>query len=162
VLGSSVHGDATRLTGDWAMTFGSGPFKRYTVLLGVRGASAHGDDQFMGSLEPLDFMGGFLNLSGHTENSLIGSQSLLGRAVAYRRMGSRRIFGVPFYLGASVETGNVWDSRSDVDLGSLIYAGSVFGGIDTVLGPLFLGVGHASDGANAWYLTFGSLLRKRQ
>jgi hypothetical protein len=43
-----------------------------------------------------------------------------------------------------------------------IYAGSVFGGIDTVLGPLFLGMGHVSDGANAWYLTFGSLLRPRQ
>lgn len=162
VLGGSVNGDVTRLTGDWAATFGSGPFKRYTVLLGLRAASAHGDNQFTGSLEPLDFLGGFLNLSGHTENSLFGSQSLLGRAVAYRRMGSRRIFGVPFYLGTSIEAGNVWDTRADVDFGQLIYAGSVFGGIDTVLGPLFLGMGHASDGANAWYLTFGSLLRPRQ
>lgn len=162
LLGGAVNGDVTRLTGDWAMTFGQGLFKRYTVLLGARASSAQGDNQFQDSLEPLDFLGGFLNLSGHTENSLFGNQTLLGRAVAYRRMGSRRIFGVPFYLGASVETGNAWESRADVDLGSLIYAGSVFGGIDTVLGPLFLGIGHASDGANAWYLTFGSLLRPRQ
>lgn len=162
VLGGAVRGDATRLTGDWATTFGEGVFKRYTVLLGLRAASSHGDDQFMDSLEPLDFLGGFLNLSGHTENSLFGTQSLLGRAVAYRRMGNRRIFGVPLYLGASIEAGNVWDSRGDVDFGQLIYAGSVFGGIDTVLGPLFLGIGQASDGSNAWYLTFGSLLRPRQ
>lgn len=162
VLGGTVRGDTARLTGDWAVTFGQGLFKRYTMLLGLRAASAHGDAQFMDSLEPLDFLGGFLNLSGHTENALFGNQSLLGRAVAYRRMGSRRIFGVPLYLGASVEAGNVWDSRAQVDLGQLIYAGSVFGGIDTVLGPLFLGAGHASDGSNAWYLTFGSLLRPRQ
>ncbi|MGH8183077.1 MAG: patatin-like phospholipase family protein [Rhodanobacteraceae bacterium] len=161
-LGGTVSGDVTRLTGDWATTFGQGLFKRYTVLLGLRAASAHGDTQFMDSLEPLDFLGGFLNLSGHTENSLFGNQSVLGRAVAYRRMGSRRIFGVPLYLGASVEAGNVWDTHAEVDLGQLIYAGSVFGGVDTVLGPLFLGIGHASDGSNAWYLTFGSLLRPRQ
>jgi NTE family protein len=161
VLGGAVNGNAVRLTGDWAVNWG-GPFKRYTVLLGLHAASAHGDDQFTGSLEPLDFIGGFLNLSGHTENSLSGNQSLLGRVVTYRRMGSQRIFGVPLYLGASIETGNVWESRNDVDLGSLIYSGSVFGGIDTVLGPVFLGIGHASDGANAWYLTFGSLLRPKQ
>jgi NTE family protein len=162
VLGGTVSGEAVRFTGDWAVHWGPGVFKRYTVLLGLRASSTHGDTQFMGSLESLDFLGGFLNLSGHTENSLFDTQTLLGRAVAYRRMGNRRLFGVPLYLGASVETGNVWATRTDVDLGSLIYAGSVFGGIDTVLGPLFLGVGHASDHANAVYLTFGSLLRPRQ
>ncbi len=162
VLGGYVNGNAVRFTGDWALNFGSAAFKRYTVLLGLHAASSHGGDRFDESLESLDFVGGFLNLSGHTENSLFDTQSLVARAVAYRRMGERRIFGVPYYLGASIETGNVWASRSDVDLGSLIYAGNVFGGVDTVLGPLFLGFGHASDGANAWYLTFGSLLRPRQ
>lgn len=161
-LGGAVSGNVARLTGDWANSFGSGPFKRYTVLLGLRGSSSNGNQEFMGSLVPLDFIGGFLNLSGHVENSLFDDETLLGRMIVYRRMGTERLFGVPLYLGASIEGGNTWDSRSDVDLGSLIYAGSVFGGIDTVLGPLFLGIGHASDGANAWYLTFGSLLRPRQ
>lgn len=162
LLGGSVRGDAVRLTGDWAVNWGVGAFKRYTVLLGLRASSTHGDARYLDSLESVDFLGGFLNLSGHTENALLGSQSLLGRAVAYRRMGSRRIFGVPLYVGTSVEAGNTWTTRKQVDLGSLIYAGSLFGGVDTALGPVFLGYGHASDGANAWYLTFGSLLRPRQ
>lgn len=162
LLGGDVNGNVVRLTGDWALSMGSGPFKRYTVLLGVRAATSHGSDAFMESLEPLDFLGGFLNLSGHAENSVYNDQSLLGRVVAYRRMGNKRLFGVPLYLGASVEAGNVWDSRDEVSLGNLIYAGSVFGGVDTILGPVFLGFGHASDHANAWYLTFGSLLRPRE
>lgn len=162
VLGGQGNGNVLRLTGDWAINLGGGPFKRYTVLLGVRGSRSEGNTQFMDSLVPLDFLGGFLNLSGHTENSLFGDQTLLGRAIAYRRMGQKHLFGVPLYVGASLEAGNVWDSRSDVDLGDLIYAGSLFGGVNTVLGPIFLGFGHASDGANAWYLTWGSLLRPRQ
>lgn len=163
-LGGEVRGGVARFTGDWAINWGYGPFKRYTVLLGLRASTSEGSHKFMDSLEPLDFLGGFLNLSGHAERSMIGDQSALGRAVAYRRMGGslRQIFGVPLYLGASVEAGNAWDDRSDIDFGNLIYSGSVFGGVDTALGPLFLGFGHASDGANAWYLTFGSLLRPRR
>lgn len=163
-LGGAVSGHVTRLTGDWAITFGSGLFKRYTVLLGARASTSSGGDRFMQSLEPLDFLGGFLNLSGTAERSVIGDQIALGRAVMYRRMGGSLsdIFGVPLYLGASAEAGNVWNTRSDIDFGNLIYSGSVFGGIDTALGPLFLGFGHASNGANSWYLTFGSLLRPRE
>jgi NTE family protein len=46
-----------------------------------------------------------------------------------------------------------------VQLDSLIYAGSLFLGVQTPLGPLFLGYGYAQGGHNAVYLTFGSLLR---
>lgn len=161
-LGAELSGEVARLTGDWVVTFGSGLFKRYTVLLGVRASTSTGDERFTGSLVPIDFLGGFLNLSGHTENALMGDDTFLARAVAYRRMGERRLFGVPLYLGASLEGGNAWDIRSAFDLGDLIYSASVFGGVDTLLGPLFLGFGHATDGANAVYLTFGSLLRPRQ
>ncbi|MBS0431165.1 MAG: patatin-like phospholipase family protein [Proteobacteria bacterium] len=163
-LGGAVNGNVARLTADWAINWGYGPFKRYTVLLGARASTSSGNTAFMSSLEPLDFLGGFLDLSGHADRSVIGDQSAFGRAVMYRRMGGslKEIFGVPVYLGGSVEAGNVWNTRSDVDFGNLIYSGSVFGGIDTALGPMFIGFGHSSDGANAWYLTFGSLLRPRQ
>ena len=53
------------------------------VLLGVRASTSEGSHKFTDSLEPVDFLGGFLNLSGHAERSLIGDQSALGRAVAY-------------------------------------------------------------------------------
>ena len=44
--------------------------------------------------------------------------------------------------------------------GSAVVAGSVFGGLDTPLGPVFLGFGRNSSGADSWYLSFGSMLRQ--
>ncbi|MCK9538534.1 patatin-like phospholipase family protein [Dokdonella sp.] len=160
MLGGSVDGDVARLTGDWAINWGLGLRKRYTLLLGLRANSALDNTNV---IETQQFLGGFLNLSGHPDFALYGTQSLLGRAVFYRRMDRMdRIFNLPLYVGGSLEAGNVWSSRQQVSLGSLIHAGSIFGGIDTPIGPLFLGFGHASDGANAWYLSLGPLLQQRQ
>ena len=69
------------------------------------------------------------------------------------------IFSTPIYVGASLEAGNAWQSRSDVRLDSLIYSSSLFLGVQIPLGPLFLGYGYAQGGHNSIYLTFGSLLR---
>jgi NTE family protein len=46
-----------------------------------------------------------------------------------------------------------------VRLDSLKYAGSIFAGLKTPLGPVFLGFGYGEGGHEAVYLTFGSLLR---
>ena len=53
------------------------------------------------------------------------------------------------------------EDRSDIGR-DLLGAGSVFVGIDTFLGPVFLGYGYAQNGHNAAYLTFGSLLRTNE
>ena len=74
---------------------------------------------------------------------------------------ANRLFSVPSYVGGSIETGNVWDDRDDINADSLIYAGSLFVGVDTIFGPIFLGYGYADTGQNSWYLNFGSLLRPR-
>lgn len=66
---------------------------------------------------------------------------------------------MPVYLGGSLEAGGIWAHRRDIDTAGLAGAGSLFLGIDTFLGPMFLGYGHAEGGNNAFYLTFGSLLR---
>ena len=69
-----------------------------------------------------------------------------------------RLFSVPAYLGASLEAGNVWDARSDIGRDPIL-AGSIFVGLDSPFGPIFLGYGHDDQGNNALHLTFGSLLR---
>ncbi|MBL8273616.1 MAG: hypothetical protein JNJ74_07390, partial [Xanthomonadales bacterium] len=69
------------------------------------------------------------------------------------------LFSVPAYIGASIEAGNVFDSRDDIEVDNLIYAGSVFVGVDTFFGPIFLGYGHADSGDNSFYLSFGSFVR---
>ncbi len=158
VLGGQVTGDVARLTADWVPRFWA-PDSRYHLLLGMRLSSAIDNSNFF---ETQDFLGGFLNLSGYSERALYGNQSALLRAVIYRRTGQLdAIFSTPFYIGGSLEAGNTWHNKNDVRLDSLIYAGSIFAGLQSPLGPVFLGYGYADGGHSAIYLTFGSLLRPR-
>jgi NTE family protein len=150
---ATLDGEVARASLDWAYSR-----DRYHLLLGTRLASALQDDGFF---QAQTFLGGFLNLSGFGERSLVGNQAALARAVVYRRVGdTTRIFAMPMFVGGSLEAGNVWDRRDDVDFGSLLVGGSLFTGFDTPLGPIFLGYGRNQTGADSWYLTFGSLLRQ--
>jgi NTE family protein len=152
VMGADVEGNVARLTADWARAWG-----RYHLLLGARFSSALEDDNFF---QTQGFLGGFLNLSGFDERALFGNQTALARAVLYRRTGNTsRLFSLPMYVGASLETGNAWFSKDLVDADDLILAGSLFIGFSTPLGPMFLAYGGNDDGESSWYLTFGSLLR---
>lgn len=156
VLGGQQTGNVARLTGDWVPDLGA-VTDRYHFLLGTRLASATDNSTF---IESLGFLGGFLNLSGFAERSFFGNQSALGRAVVYRRTGRLdSLFSTPLYVGASLEGGGTWRDKRDVRLDSLLYAGSIFAGLKTPLGPVFLGYGYAEGGHDAVYLTFGSLLR---
>lgn len=152
--GTRADGEVARASLDWALAW-----KRYHLLLGARLASALEDDA--SGFRAQTFLGGFLNLSGFAERSLVGSQAALTRAVFYRRTGdTSRLFSLPLYVGASVEAGNVWNTRREFGRGGAVVAGSLFGGLDTPLGPVFLGFGRNSSGADAWYLSFGSMLRQ--
>ena len=98
-------------------------------------------------------LGGFANLSGFDQDELSGEHAGLARLVLYRRIGRLRL--LPIYLGFSLEAGGVWESRDDVELGSLIPAGSVFVGLDTLIGPVFLGGGVAEEGNYSAYFFIG-------
>ena len=90
----------------------------------------------------------------------MGNQAALARAVVYRRVGdTTRLFAMPMFIGGSLEAGNTWQRREDIDFGSMVVGGSVFVGFSTPLGPMFLGYGRNETRADSWYLTFGSLLR---
>lgn len=151
--GGRADGEVVRASFDRALSW-----QRYNVLLGVRLASAV-DDQT--AFQSQSFLGGFLNLSGFAERSLVGNQAALARAVFYRRTGdTSRLFALPLYVGGSLEAGNVWQERRAFGTGTAIVGGSLFAGLDTPLGPVFLGFGRNSSGADAWYLSFGSMLRQ--
>ena len=62
---------------------------------------------------------------------------------------------VDTYVGATAELGGVWRDQDDISLDSSIIAGSLFLGVDTVIGPVFLGYGHAEGGNNGIYLFLG-------
>ena len=102
-------------------------------------------------------LGGFLDLSGLRQYSLYGPHYGIGRLLFYRKIGrgGPGYFDVPVYLGMSLEAGNVWQNMSDAKLTNLHKDASVFLGLDTFLGPIYLGSGFDDHGDQAFYLFLG-------
>ena len=63
------------------------------------------------------------------------------------------------YVGASLEAGNVWQSRDDIGFDSMLINGSVFLGLDTLFGPVYLAGGFAEGGRSNFYLFVGATPR---
>ena len=102
-------------------------------------------------------LGGFLNLSGFAPGQISGPHSALARLSYYRRSGQiKGAFAVPLYIGASLEAGNVWQSRSDISMDSLLIHGSVYLGLDTFVGPVIFAAGFGEGGNKSLYLSIGS------
>jgi NTE family protein len=105
-------------------------------------------------------LGGFLSLSGYTRDSLAGNYLGFASLSYYRRLTDQSLLPVdlPVYAGLSVEAGNTWLQRSSASLDDLIHAGSLFLGVDSPLGPIYLGVGLGEDNQRAVYLQIGQPL----
>ena len=103
-------------------------------------------------LQNLFTLGGFARLSGFSEDQFAGQHAGLLRG-AY--MYDFDTGFVDTYVGATAELGGVWRNQDDISLDSSIFAGSLFLGVDTVIGPVFLGYGHAEGGNNGIYLFLG-------
>jgi NTE family protein len=108
---------------------------------------------------PQDFfsLGGFFSLSGLTPASLTGPHYGIGRLLYYRQIGRQGSGVLDFntYLGLSLEAGNVWQDRESASFGDLRKNGSLFVGVDTLLGPVYLGTGFDEEGQRAFYLFLG-------
>ncbi|HEV7607135.1 MAG TPA: patatin-like phospholipase family protein [Steroidobacteraceae bacterium] len=102
-------------------------------------------------------LGGFLNMSGIAPDTLVGPHFAIARAIYYRQVGQggQGFLNVPVYLGASIEKGNVWSARSDISWGSAKTNGSLFLGMDTLLGPVYFATGFDDGGSSAYYLFLG-------
>lgn len=101
-------------------------------------------------------LGGFLNLSGFAPDQLSGRHVAYGQAIYYRRLTDRGPFlDIPLYIGGSVEAGNVYDDLDDVSVSSLTWSGSLFVGVNSPIGPVYLGGGLAEGGSTAAYLFVG-------
>ena len=72
-----------------------------------------------------------------------------------RRIGDFNL--MPSYIGGTVESGNVWEDRNDIDIDNLILAGSLFIGVDTLLGPIYIGYGLAEHNNESLYFYLGKL-----
>jgi len=122
--------------------------------------SANGGVTLQGQITNINLLfplGGFLNLSALRPYSLLGPNFGIARLLYYRQIGrgGPGYFDVPTYLGMSLEAGNVWQSRSEASLGNTQKNGSVFLGMDTFLGPVYLATGFDTHGHQAFYLFLG-------
>lgn len=154
--GLSADDGAERLEFNWthARSFGSA-----TVLANI---------DYRTALEPgsgladLYALGGFLNISGIERDRLAGRHRGLAQLIGYRRLGDTGggLFDLPWYVGASLEAGNVWQARSDIGADDLITGGSLFTGLDTFFGPVYLALGLAEGGETTLYLFLGQPFRR--
>lgn len=107
------------------------------------------------SAYPYFELGGFLQLSGLRAAEMRGDQVALGRIMAFRRIGDMPAFGRGIYAGGSLEVGRIDSPNNDVTLERSLFGGSVFLGLDTSLGPFYIGYGHASGKRRSAYLMLG-------
>lgn len=144
-LGASTYYDQAVLQYAHAASWG-----RNTVIGRINGFSTMGGTAPLGARTKL---GGWMRLSGLQEDQLTGQYAGLIDLIYMRRIGDIQLFKT--YIGASLERGNVWQDSKDVSFSNSISAGSVFLGVDTPIGPLYLTYGHASTGDNSFYIYLG-------
>lgn len=128
---------------------------RYSLVLSMDAGSAL--DDVVVSPQELFTLGGLFDISGLAPDAMSGTQYGIARGILYRRIsrGGTGFFEFPAYLGFSIEAGNVWATRDDVDWGDLHTGGSLFLGAESPFGPVYLAAGLASGGETAFYLYLG-------
>jgi NTE family protein len=149
---SFAYASADTLEADWRQVQSWG---RNRLALWLS-AGTTWDDQYLEERNQFR-LGGFLTLSGLPRDTLRGPNYGIARAIYYRQVGrgGEGMFDMPMYVGMSLEAGNVWGGRGDVDLSSLRTDASLFIGLDSLLGPVYLSFGYDSGGNTAIFLSLG-------
>ncbi len=124
-------------------------FDRLTLLGLLSGGRSREDrDSF--------FLGGLFNLSGTPVGALSGSRVAASALLAYYRLGELpRGLGRGIYAGASLEAGDIGSQATGLKWNKLRKAGSVFLGLDTIVGPFYAGWGQTHRGDSSFYLFLG-------
>jgi len=132
-------------------------FGRHTVVFWASAGSTVSSESQAPAIEDFFTLGGFLNLSGIAAESIAGPHFGIARLIYYRQIGREGpgFLNVPTYAGVSLEIGNVWQERADAGVSSALKDASLFLGLDTLVGPLYLAVGVDDGGDTAFYLFMG-------
>ncbi|MCZ6673191.1 MAG: patatin-like phospholipase family protein [Verrucomicrobia bacterium] len=125
-------------------------FGKHTVGLGMK---VGGIEDGTASLSRRLFLGGFFNISGLKPNERFGQYLGIVGAVYYRRYD--RIKFLSAYLGGTVEYGGVWDDTDDISSENSLFAGSLFIGLDSPLGPILVGWAYTDEGDDLYFIKLG-------
>jgi len=127
---------------------------RHTFGVGTRLSGSTGRDA---SLIGTSDLGGFLALSGFSEDELSGQYAAMALGTYYYRLNQQAaLFDAPIYIGTSLEYGNVYQSFDSIGFNNGILASSVFAGVKSPLGPIFIGAGYNDKGNTSFYFSIGS------
>jgi NTE family protein len=149
-LGADFNFDT--IQGEFSQTWSRG---KSSLQLGLGYATTLSSDNTVQDFFP---MGGFLRLSGLERGEISGPHSAITKLVYYRQVGDTTgdLFETPIYLGFSVEAGNVWQLREEISFDTMRINGSVFAGLDSYFGPVYLAAGFAENGQTNFYLFVGA------
>ncbi len=151
-LGADEEYTQTILRGRGATSFGP-----WTVeLLGLGGDSSvpHRADAPVAGFS----LGGFMRLSGYLPDEFIGGRLAFGSVGVRRRLNHMAgIVSVPVYLGATLETGNAVPLGETLAWEGLHTAGSLYLGVDTLIGPIYLAAGWGEGGRSQYYFFLGQV-----
>lgn len=104
------------------------------------------------------FLGGLFNLSGLSKYEIFGDNIALGNIVYSYEIGKIKIIpSKPFnlYAGVSAEVGNAWGERNFTSSRSQILGLGGYLGMDTIFGPIYIGLGITDSGRKAAYFKLG-------
>jgi len=140
------------IEGEFAQTWSRG---KSSLQLGLSYSTTLSSDNTVQDFFPL---GGFLRLSGLERGEISGPHAALAKIVYYRKVSSTTggLLETPVYLGFSAEAGNVWQTRDEISFDTMQMNGSVFVGLDSYVGPIYLAAGFAEGGQSNFYLFIGA------
>ena len=169
--------DSAGFPSSGSYVFINGFFPRYSLgsdiaysKLDITGGQAFGNDRNsllllaeagsdMGSNLPAyeQFsLGGFLSLAGLRQSQLRGDKIFDAHLVYAHHAYQLPVgLGNGLYFGAGLDAGNVWNNGQNPSVGGVKYGAALFVGADSLLGPLYLGVGIGPANNRTWFLFLG-------
>lgn len=145
-FGADVDFDRVKIAGGKVWT----EDKHRFILKGQVGSTLRDDTLIAEQLT----LGGYKGLSGLSANQLRGNYAALGSG-SYMYELAEYPGIAKMYAGGSLELGNVWGKSADVSWGSLLLSGSLFVGVDSPIGPAFIGIGHTEGYDSRFFMHVG-------
>jgi NTE family protein len=146
-LGNDVEWSRGQITGQAFTSWG-----RNTISAGYKFGGRLGNEP----MPPLGYFswGGLLQQSGYPTGALVGDNIRFGRLMYLRQLKSWSILdGV--YGGVSFEVGRVGKPLIENNEQGTLKSMALFLGVDTPIGPFYLGWGRTETGINSAYLYLG-------
>jgi NTE family protein len=144
-LGADTNFDQGDLDAIVAKSFG-----KHSLQLGLR---YHVTTSGVAPIQSLYRLGGYSRLVGYQPNELTGQDyAVLLAGYSYR---IRRVFNRDAVVGSLLEYGNAWQDRSRMAFSDGVLNGSIYIGLDSLLGPLMFGVGGREGGERNIFVELG-------